>query len=128
MAVTVPDQSTPYTHDLLIRRGNSFLETFTFTDRDLTGYTFKCEVRDIYDRRLIFSCTPILSSTNIISIAKSQVQTVVRAGRYGYDLSIIDADDDTSYDVVCGIITLEDDITLNVADPLEDEDGEGILT
>jgi hypothetical protein len=112
MAVTVPDQSTPYTHDLLIRRGNSFLEDFTFIGKDYTTYVIGSEIRDIYTRSLIDSFTTTLTSLNIITLACTAAQTSsLRPGQYEYDLVLYY--DDSTVTRVKGILNIESNTTEN---------------
>jgi len=126
MAVTVPDGTYPYEHNLSIRRGDTFSEVFTFTSRDFTDCTFKCQVRDMYDKKLILAITPILSGTNVVTFSKSATQTNVPAGRYPYDMAVT-SEDGTDVDYLKGVFTIQDDVSSNVANPLEDDDEEPII-
>lgn len=118
MAVTVPDGTYPYSHNISARRGDTFTEVFTFTARDFTGYTFRCEVRDLYDKKRILEVTPTLTSTNVLTITWTATQMNVRAGRYQYDLAAI-APSGTDTDYLKGTFTIADDVSANVANPLE---------
>ena len=122
MAVTVPDGTYPYEHNLSVRRGDTFSEVFTFTSRDFTDCEFKCQVRDMYDKKLIIPITPILTGTNVVTFSKSASQTNAPAGRYKYDMAVI-FEDGTDRDYLKGVFTIEDDVSSNVANPLEDSDG-----
>jgi len=118
MAVTVPSGTYPYEHNLTLRRGDTFSEVFTFTSRDFTGCTFRFQVRDLYDKKLILDITPTLSSTNVVTITKTATQTNVRAGRYQYDLAVIyPSGVDTDY--LYGVCTITDDVSANIPNPLE---------
>lgn len=129
--ITATFANTPniiHEYDITCRRGVTFAAAFTFTGKNFTGYTFKCEVRDLISRRRILSFTPVLSGTNVINLNKDASQMVVRAGTYRYDLAIGDTDDISQVDYVEGLFIVTDDVTLNTAIPLEDEGDGPILT
>lgn len=118
-------------HDITARRGDTFTRTFEFQDADLnpidlTGKTFKCEVRDMYDKKLILQFTPVIHDTNKVTITKSATQMNVRAGRYKFDLADV-SEDSTDVDKVAGWFTIVDDVTSNVANPLEDDDSQPLI-
>lgn len=119
MAVTVPSGTYPYEHNISARRGDTFTEVFTFTSRDFTSYTFRCEVRDLYDKKRVLEFTPTLSSTNVITLTKSATQMNVTAGRYVYDFAAI-APSGSDADYLKGTFTIADDVSANVDNPLED--------
>lgn len=119
MAVTVPAGTYPYEYNITCRRGDTFTEVFTFTSRDFSGYTFRCEVRDLYDKKRILEFTPALAGTNVVTLARTATQMNVRAGRYKYDFAAISpAGSDTDY--LSGYFAIADDISANVDNPLED--------
>ena len=120
---------TPYEHDISVRRGDTLRIEFLLEDVDYTGYTFKCEVRDRITKRHIMTMTPIFegyaSGDSTISLSKSATQTDVRAGSYMYDIAAID-ELDQDYDIIYGLMNISDDVTLNIPNLLEDDDG-GII-
>ena len=126
MAVTVPAGTYPYEYNITCRRGDTFSLEFIFTGLDFTDNTFKCEVRDMYDKRRILEFVPILTDTNHVHLDKSATQMNVRAGRYLYDLASID-DESTDTDRLKGVFTIQDDVSANVDNPLEDDDSEPLI-
>ena len=120
---------TPYEHDISVRRGDTLRVEFLLEDVDYTGYTFKCEVRDRITKRHIMTMTPIFegyaAGDSTISLSKSATQTDVRAGSYMYDIAAID-ELDQDYDIIYGLMNISDDVTLNIPNLLEDDDG-GII-
>lgn len=98
-------------HTISVRRGDTFERTFNF-DASVVGRTFKCEVRDMYDKKLILSFTPVVHDTTMVTISKTAIQMNVRAGRYVYDLADITGDG-LDIDKVTGSFIIGDDVTAN---------------
>lgn len=124
---TFASSDTIHTFDITCKRGDTFSASFTFTGKDYSGYSFRCEVRDIFTRRLILEYTPILSGTNIITLNKSASQLAVPAGTYNYDIALIDPDGIVDIDIVKGKFVISDDVSNNTANVLLDETGQPIL-
>ena len=105
--------------NLTIDQGTTYSVTITVNDdtgsaRNLTGYTGRSQMRRSYytSANTTFTVSITSPSTGEISITLTAAQTAnVKAGRYVYDLELLNSNTATVERVVEGIVTVYPEVT-----------------
>lgn len=102
--------------NIVIDQGTTFSTSFYFTDEggapiNFTQYTGRSQIRKTPSSSTSFEFTVSLGSDGYITLSKSMAQTgVLFAGRYVYDLVVVDPSGITSR-LVEGIVTVTPQVT-----------------
>lgn len=105
--------------NLTIDQGTTYSVTITVNDdtgsaRNLTGYTGRSQMRRSYytSANTTFTVSVTNPSAGEISITLTAAQTAnVKAGRYVYDLELVNANSTTVERVVEGVVTVYPEVT-----------------
>ena len=105
--------------NLTIDQGTTYSVTITVNDdtgsaRNLTGYTGRSQMRRSYytSANTAFTVSVTNPANGEISITLTAAQTAnVKAGRYVYDLELVNANSTTVERVVEGIVTIYPEVT-----------------
>ena len=105
--------------NLTIDQGTTYSVTITVNDdtgsaRNLTGYTGRSQMRRSYytSANTAFTVSVTNPANGEISITLTAAQTAnVKAGRYVYDLELVNAKSTTVERVVEGIVTIYPEVT-----------------
>jgi hypothetical protein len=104
--------------NLVIDQGTTFSATITMTDDngnliDLSAYTARSQIRKHYTSTTAVNfTTEITVSTAEITLSLTDVQTAnLTAGRYVYDVEVVDSYANTVSRVVEGIVTVTPNVT-----------------
>ena len=105
--------------NLIIDQGTTYSVTITVNDdtgsaRNLTGYTGRSQMRRSYytSANTAFTVSVTNPANGEISITLTAAQTAnVKAGRYVYDLELVNANSTTVERVVEGVVTVYPEVT-----------------
>ena len=105
--------------NLTIDQGTTYSVTITVNDdtgsaRNLTGYTGRSQMRRSYytSANTAFTVSVTNPANGEISITLTAAQTAnVKAGRYVYDLELVNANSTTVERVVEGVVTVYPEVT-----------------
>jgi len=105
--------------NLIIDQGTTYSVTITVNDdtgsaRNLTGYTGRSQMRRSYytSANTAFTVSVTNPANGEISITLTAAQTAnVKAGRYVYDLELVNSNTTTVERVVEGIVTVYPEVT-----------------
>jgi hypothetical protein len=105
--------------NLTIDQGTTYTASITVSDdaglvRDLTGYTGRSQMRRSYytTSNTAFTVTITAPLTGVVTLGLTSAQTTnVKAGRYVYDLELVNSNTLTVERVVEGIVTVYPEAT-----------------
>lgn len=117
---TESNSSIAALHNIICKRGDTFSRVFTFfTDStktiplDITASTFKLSVKNSLNVIILEFTEPTsitLSSTNILTFHKSEIEMSIGAGSYKYDLQKT-LSNGNILTIIKGTFTIQDDVT-----------------
>jgi len=102
--------------NIVIDQGTTFNTDYTFTDEndtpiDFSTYQGRSQMRKTYTSSTSYAFTVSLGNTGIISLSMNAATTSsITAGRYLYDLEVVDSSNVISR-LVEGIVTVTPEIT-----------------
>jgi len=102
--------------NIVIDQGTTFNTDYTFTDEndtpiDFSTYQGRSQMRKTYTSSTSYAFTVSLGNTGIISLSMNAATTSsITAGRYLYDLEVVDSSNVVSR-LVEGIVTVTPEIT-----------------
>ena len=88
-----------YTHHIIkARQGNEFFETFDFLSFSLAGKSARCQVREEFGGKVIFtfqtSDSTILISGNVLTLYSTAEKFTLPVGNWVYDIELFTTVDD----------------------------------
>lgn len=102
--------------DLIIDQGTTYSTQFTITDANsiplnFTGYSGNSQIRKHYSSNTYYTFGVSLSNTGVVVLSmNSSVTGTITAGRYVYDVEVVDGSNTVSR-LVEGVVTVTPQVT-----------------